>query len=105
MVSWVNGGIYKRAASHNQVNIFILSTQNKEQFMNIYVSKEIQEKWCSHEFRGKIKISQAGFKYCEAYHKTLKQTFFYIFGADACIDKESILAGAPELIFDDINNL
>ena len=68
--------------------------------MNIHVSKEIQEKWISHEFRGIPRQSKFGFKYIEAYHKTLNQTFFYVFGADSFVDKEGIMCGAPELIFD-----
>ena len=62
--------------------------------------KEIQEKWCSHEFRGIPRQSRHGFVYIEARHKTLNETYFYVFGADSFVDKEGILAGAPELIFD-----
>lgn len=68
--------------------------------MNPYVSKEIQEKWISHEFRGKLRVSRHGFSYIEANHKTLNQTFFYVIGADSFVDKEGILCGAPELIFE-----
>lgn len=68
--------------------------------MNNYVTSEIKDKWPSHEFRGIPRISRHGFTYIEAHHKVLKQTFFYVFGADAFIDKEGIQSGAPELIFE-----
>ena len=67
--------------------------------MNVHVSQEIQEKWCSHEFRGIPRLSRFGFKYIEARHKVLEDTFFYVFGADSFVDKEGIRCGAPELIF------
>ena len=73
--------------------------------MNIHVSKEIIDRWPSHEFKGKPKISRLGLKYIEAYHKVLNQTFFYVFGADSFIDKESMLCGAPELIFFDTHGM
>lgn len=69
--------------------------------MNIYVDKKIQDKWPSHEFRGVRRKSSYGFTYIEAWHKTLNQTFFYVFGADSFIDNEGIKRGAPELIFED----
>lgn len=67
--------------------------------MNPHVPKDIIDKWPSHEFRGKSRQSRFGFTYIEAHHKTLNQTFFYVFGADSFVDKEGILCGAPELIF------
>ena len=73
--------------------------------MNIYASKEIQDRWVSHEFRGKIRKSRLGLFYIEAYHKTLNNTFFYVFGADSCIDIDSMKIGAPELIFSDTQGL
>ena len=68
--------------------------------MNIHISKEIQEKWPQFEFRGIRRTSRFGFDYIEANYKVLNQTYFYVFGADSFVDKEGILAGAPELIFE-----
>lgn len=70
------------------------------QFMNIHISQEIKAKWPSHEFRGIPRHSRHGFTYIEAYHKVLRQTFFYVFGADSFVDKEGVELGAPELIFE-----
>ena len=68
--------------------------------MNIHVSKEIVDKWPSHEFRGQRRRSlKYGFEYMEAYHKTLGQTFYYIFEADSFVDYLGVQCGAPELIF------
>ena len=67
--------------------------------MNIHVSKEIQDKWPSHEFRGIPRKSKFGFTYIEANYKVLGQTYFYVFGADSFVDKAGIECGAPELIF------
>lgn len=68
--------------------------------MNIHVSKEIQDRWPSHEFRGSPRKSIKGFTYIEAYHKALNDTYFYVFGADSFVCREGIRCGAPELIFD-----
>ena len=69
-------------------------------YMNIHIDEEIKQKWPSHEFRGVVRQSKHGFKYIEAYHKTLNQTYFYVFGADSFVDKEGIQCGAPELIYE-----
>lgn len=67
---------------------------------NIYVPKEIKDKWPEFEFRGHRRRSgKYQFEYIEAHHKVLNQTFFYVFGADSFVDREGILCGAPELIF------
>jgi hypothetical protein len=68
--------------------------------MNIHVTKEIVDKWPSHEFRGIARQSKYGFKYIEAHNKGLNQTQFYVFGADSFVDREGIMCGAPELIFE-----
>ncbi len=67
--------------------------------MNVYITKEIQEKWPTFDFRGKIRKSKHGFEYMEAYHKVLQDTFFYVFGADSFVDVIGIKCGASELIF------
>jgi hypothetical protein len=68
--------------------------------MNAHVPQDIIDRWTSHEFRGiRRRSAKYGFEYIEARHKTLNQTFFYVFGADSFVDKEGILCGAPELIF------
>ena len=69
--------------------------------MNVHITKEIIDKWPSHEFRGIPRQSRYGFKYIEAHHKVLDETFFYVFGADSFVDKEGIQCGAPELIFNE----
>lgn len=68
--------------------------------MNTHVSKEIRDRWPSHEFRGTPRQSRHGFKYIEAHHKVLNETQFYVFGADSFVCRDSILCGAPELIFE-----
>jgi hypothetical protein len=68
--------------------------------MNIHVSQAIKDKWPSHDFRGKPKLSRHGFIYIEAYHRVLRQTFFYVFDADSFIDIDGLKHGASELIFD-----
>ena len=73
--------------------------------MNMYVSQKIIDRWPSHEFRGKPRKSVRGFTYMEAHHKILNDTYFYVFGADSFVDKEGILAGAPELIFYDLESI
>jgi hypothetical protein len=75
--------------------------------MNIHIPEEIIKRWPSHEFRGIPRTSRQGLKYVEAYNKALNQTQFYVFGADSFVDKEGMMSGAPELIFDNLkeNNL
>lgn len=69
--------------------------------MNIHVTEEIKNKWPSHEFRGITRQSKHGFRYIEARHKVIGETYFYVFGADSFVDKDGIACGAPELIFVD----
>jgi hypothetical protein len=71
--------------------------------MNAHVNPEIVARWPSHEFRGIPRRSRHGFTYIEARHKILNQTFFYVFEADSFVDKEGILCGAPELIFEKLD--
>ena len=68
--------------------------------MNVHVNEDIRERWPSHEFKGKPRLSRYGFTYIKAYNKGLSQTQFYIFGADSFVDKSGLDCGAPELIFD-----
>lgn len=72
--------------------------------MNIHIPSHIRNKWTSHDFRGKIKKSNSsGYVYMEAYHKVLRQTYYYIFGADSFIDIVGLKNGAPELVFEETN--
>ena len=67
--------------------------------MNIHVSKAIQDRWKSHEFRGVRRTSRYGFDYIMAFHKILGENYFYVFGANSFVDRDGISQGAPELIF------
>lgn len=67
---------------------------------NIHVSEKIRKEWPQFEFIGIPRKSISGLTYIKAKHLVLEQTFFYVYGANSFVDKEGILCGAPELIFE-----
>jgi hypothetical protein len=69
--------------------------------MNIHVPQEIRDRWPAFEFEGVPRVSKHGFIYQQAFHKILGDTYFYVYGADSFVCRDSIRCGASELIFDD----